>query len=158
MRVVLDANVLIAAYAARGLCEAVFELCLANDEVVATTRLLADVRSKLVRKLRMPPIQADEIVAFLADYTRLVDPAAVPPGVCRDADDHDVLGAAQAAQADYIVTGDKDLLVLGSYAGIPILPPRGYWEVFGKRKPEGGGPTAGPARRRPPTRRRPRAT
>ena len=59
MRVVLDANVLIAAYAARGLCEAVVELCLANDEVFVSKRLLEDVRSKLVKKIKLPASRAD---------------------------------------------------------------------------------------------------
>ena len=134
MRVILDANVLIAAYAARGLCEAVVELCLANDEVFVSKRLLADVRSKLVKKLKLPASRADEIMSFLADYTLRTEPAKVPEGTCRDPDDHDILGLACAAQADFIVTGDEDLLVLGSYQGVPIVPPRRYWEEFGKRK------------------------
>ncbi|MCC7464345.1 MAG: putative toxin-antitoxin system toxin component, PIN family, partial [Gammaproteobacteria bacterium] len=40
----------------------------------------------------------------------------------RDPDDDQVLAAALAAKAQMIVSGDKDLLVLGAFQGIPILP------------------------------------
>jgi predicted nucleic acid-binding protein len=50
--------------------------------------------------------------------------------VCRDSDDIKVLGLAIAANADYIVTGDKDLLVLESFQGIPILNPRSFSNVL----------------------------
>ena len=134
MKVVLDANVLIAAYAARGLCEAIVELCLANDEVFVSARLLADVRSKLIKKLKLPRSQADDISAFLVDYTSLVKPAAVPEGTCRDPDDHDILGVAQTARAEFIITGDEDLLVLKTYQGTSIVTPRQYWEASEQRR------------------------
>jgi uncharacterized protein len=41
--------------------------------------------------------------------------------ISRDADDDVVLACALAARADFIVTGDDDLLVLKSFNGIPIL-------------------------------------
>ncbi len=40
MRIVLDANVVVAAFAARGLCESLFELCLGSHEIVLSERLL----------------------------------------------------------------------------------------------------------------------
>ena len=59
----------------------------------------------------------------LADYrtvVEMVEPAIVPR-VVRDADDDQVIAAALAAQADLIVSGDDDLLAIGSYQGIRIL-------------------------------------
>ena len=41
-----------------------------------------------------------------------------------DADDDHVIAAAVAANADLIVSGDKDLLVLGRFDSIPILSPK----------------------------------
>lgn len=133
MRVVFDANVLIAAYAARGLCEATLELCIANDDLFLTKTILADVREKLIRRIKLPAVTADEIVSFLKNNAELVIPAAVPPGLCRDADDNDILGAAKTAAADNLITGDEDLLVIGDYAGAKIVKPRQYWEAFSRR-------------------------
>jgi predicted nucleic acid-binding protein len=49
----------------------------------------------------------------------------VEPGLplSRDADDDKFLHLAAAADAVALVTGDRDLLVLGEFAGIPILSP-----------------------------------
>lgn len=44
-----------------------------------------------------------------------------PPANLRDPDDVHVLACAVSAQADAIVTGDKDLLTMKSFEGIPIV-------------------------------------
>ncbi len=49
---------------------------------------------------------------------------------CRDPDDDDVLALAVAAQADLIVSGDQDLLVIGQFEGIPIIAARSALEQF----------------------------
>jgi predicted nucleic acid-binding protein len=53
----------------------------------------------------------------------------VPPGnrFSRDPDDDKFIHCAVAAGADAIVSGDKDLLSLGSFDGIPILLPGHFW-------------------------------
>jgi uncharacterized protein len=51
----------------------------------------------------------------------IVDPPPLPERVSRDPDDDAVLALAVAAQPDLIITGDKDLLVLGTHAGVPIV-------------------------------------
>jgi predicted nucleic acid-binding protein len=51
-------------------------------------------------------------------------PSNVEADVCRDKKDLMVLGAAEAGNADIIITGDNDLLVIKSYKNIKILSPR----------------------------------
>ncbi|HEY5998259.1 MAG TPA: putative toxin-antitoxin system toxin component, PIN family [bacterium] len=128
MRIVFDANVLVAAFAARGLCADLFEACLSTHECVAAPRILAETEDALRRKVRLPAPRATAIRRFLEEHLRVVTPAAVERDACRDPDDLPVLGAALAAGADCIVSGDRDLLELGSFRGIPILAPRALWE------------------------------
>ena len=128
MRVVLDANVLIAAYAARGLCEAVLEHCISTAELFLTEEILGDVREKLIRKIKLPRHDTDKIIEFLRLYTTIIKSERVPVSACRDPDDVNILGAAQAANADYLVTGDDDLLVLKKFGATRIVNPRSYWE------------------------------
>jgi len=45
----------------------------------------------------------------------------LPPAELRDPDDIHVLACAISAKADAIVTGDKDLLSMKTFAGIPII-------------------------------------
>ena len=54
MRVILDANVLIAAVASRGLCDALFELCIKEHDLIVSRELLDEVYSKLVKKIKLP--------------------------------------------------------------------------------------------------------
>ena len=125
MRVVLDANVLIAAFATRGLCESLLEVCLSDHELVVSEHLLAaEVQHNFAVKLKLPVGTIQDILSLLRDRGTLMVPDFVEEDACRDANDLPILGLAQAASADCIVTGDKDLLVLGRFGTIPIYSPR----------------------------------
>lgn len=50
--------------------------------------------------------------------------------VCRDPDDNKLLEMAVAGRADCLVTGDRDLLVLDPFEGIPILTPDGFLTII----------------------------
>ena len=130
MRVVLDANVIIAAFAARGLCESVLELCLSDHELVVSRHLLAEVQRHLVGKVKLPMEVAEEIVGLLQDLGTLVEPVPVDDAACRDRDDLPILGLALAARAEYIVSGDKDLLVLKNIGNVPICSPREFADAL----------------------------
>lgn len=128
MRVVLDANVVIAAVASRGLCEAVVELCLERHHVVTCTGLLSEVAGKLAGKLRLPRAIVDDYVSFLRGHAELVEPEKVKAGACRDPADEKVLGLVGPGRIDAIVTGDKDLLVVKRFGPARIITPREFWE------------------------------
>lgn len=60
----------------------------------------------------------------------VVEPTTRLQNVSRDPDDDRVIEAALAGDAAYIVTGDKDLLTLGTYEGIEIVTPARFLEVL----------------------------
>ncbi len=128
MRILLDTNVLLSAFGAHGLCEALVAACLEGHEIVASAHLLAELRRNLVRKFRMPERTSDEIVAFVREHATIVVPVEVPHGACPDQDDLPVLGTAIAGAVDMLVTGDGELLALGRWEGIPIVGPRECYE------------------------------
>jgi len=135
MRLVLDSNVLIAAFATRGLCQAVLESCLAAHELVTSDIILKEVNGKLRTKMRVPARVVSEIDQFLRAHALLVTPASVSPIICRDKRDLPILGTAKAGNATFLVTGDKDLLDVGTYSGTDIVTPRQLWERLRSRKP-----------------------
>ena len=69
-------------------------------------------------------------LAMLDTLSSPVDIQAEALGVSRDPDDDKSLATAVAGCADYIVTGDNDLLTLGEYEGIRIMTPRAFLELL----------------------------
>lgn len=129
MRVYLDTNVLIAAFATRGLCADVLRLVLAEHELVVSATGLEELRRNLARKLALPEDTIRDIVAFLRTSAAVVANAPVPTKVqVRDADDTIILGEALAGAAEVLVTGDRDFLDLTESPGLLILDPRAFWE------------------------------
>lgn len=136
MRVFLDSNVLISAFATRGLSADVLRLVLMEHELLCAEVVLEEVERVLTRKFSMPPADVAEIVSFLRDHPvepRPSEPASVP---ISDPDDAWVLASALAAGAEVLVTGDAALLELGpQVAALEITNPRGFWQLHRQSRP-----------------------
>jgi uncharacterized protein len=133
VRLVLDANVLIAAFVARGVCAELLEYCVREHEPVTSAAILEEVRRNLVDKIKVTTAQANQTVRLLRTRFEEVEPFALESPVSRDPDDDVVLGTAIAGRCDAIVTGDKDLLDLVTHQGIAIVSPRGFWSFDSQR-------------------------
>ncbi len=129
MKIILDANVIIAAFAARGLCSAVFELCLDRFEIVLSEEILKETFTNLNRKIKLSAEQCEKIIYYLKGHVTVSDVDNVDKSACRDVNDLHVLGLAQCSQADYMVTGDQDLLDLIRHNNTKIVLPREFWQV-----------------------------
>ncbi len=68
----------------------------------------------------------------------IVLPSQSEQGVCRDPNDDAILACALEARADYLVTGDVDLLELKIFKGIRIVTPRDFEILFKLPAPESG--------------------
>jgi uncharacterized protein len=128
MRVVLDTNVLVAAFATRGLCEDVLRTVLTEHELVVAETTLAELERVLVDKLRMPAVEAKAATAFVRGQGEVVSPEQPAPWPENDPDDRWLVAAAMEGRADVLVTGDRDLLDVAGEVPIPIVSPRGFWE------------------------------
>ncbi len=126
MRLLLDTNVLIAAFVARGRCAELLEHCAEVHDLVTAAALLEEYQEKLVRKFRLTPDLAAAQAALLRSSMALVSPDPLPSPVCRDPDDDLVLATAVSGDCRCILTGDKDLLVLGHYGGVDIVSPSDF--------------------------------
>ena len=124
----LDANVLLAAVLSDGLCRQVLDRCRHEQRLVSSAYLLDEVGRILTSKLSYTEAQARTSLDLIRLSAEMVQPAPVPGDACRDPNDLPVLGTAVAGEAERLVTGDKDLLVLGSFAGCVIQTPREFWQ------------------------------
>ena len=128
MRVIIDANVAIAAVASRGLCEAILELCLDQHQLILCEGILMEIEAKLQTKLRVPPPVIAEYLKVLRNNAQVLDPEDVDAQVCRDPADLMVLGLVAPGNAEANITGDKDLLVIKEYGRARIMTPRSFWK------------------------------
>jgi putative PIN family toxin of toxin-antitoxin system len=125
VRVVFDTNVVVAGIVAEGLCREILEIHLPEHEAVLSQALWDELLSTLRRKFGLV---ADDlpILPLYRQHAEWCDPETLSEAVCRDPDDDWVLATALPGRAQAIVTGDTDLLTLGTYSGIEIISPRQY--------------------------------
>ncbi len=126
MRIVLDANVIIAALLTEGRCREVLRLAAGRHDAYVCPAILDEVAEKFATKLAAHADRVRSVSSELMPLVHVVEPAQVPGDCCRDPDDVHVLGTAAAASADLIVTGDDDLLVLKSFRGTRIIRPSDF--------------------------------
>jgi len=127
MRLVLDTNVLIAAFISRGACNELLEHCVLNHEVVLSGFILGEIADNLVDKFKFTVREANGVVRLLKSRCQVVDISPLPSPVSRDPDDDHIIATAIAGTCRCIVTGDKDLLDLECVEGIQIVSPRCFW-------------------------------
>jgi uncharacterized protein len=127
MRFLLDTNVLVSALIWSGKPYTLLKLASAPPhQIYASPALLDELRNTLsYPRLQAQILKRGLIANALCDQIALIvymqaSPALTAP-VCRDPDDDAVLACAKAAQVDWIVSGDQDLLVLQQFEGIPIV-------------------------------------
>jgi putative PIN family toxin of toxin-antitoxin system len=132
MRAVIDTGVLVSALIrSQGPPGAVLRALIDKRfTAIYTTELLVEVVDVLGRPNFRTKyhIQSDDIAA-LVNLIRLRGDLVIPNRVveiCRDPKDDKFLTAALAGQAEYIVSGDADLLVLSPFEEIPILSPTAF--------------------------------
>ena len=90
---------------------------------------LARVLPRLNRRLEWRPADFADFIDILALLSEMVEPLELPGDAVRDAADAPILATLLAARANYLVTGDKDLLVLAKRH--PIVTPADFWRRHG---------------------------
>ena len=134
MKVILDTNLIFSAFAARGLANAVFELCLDKHTIIISEHILSELRGNLQKKLRMPKDKIQLITEYLREFCIIRDFKRLDRRICRDIDDVKILGLSEMAKPDYLITGDADLLALKGHQGVSIITPREFWEISKGKK------------------------
>ena len=134
LRVVLDTNVLLSgiAYPASVPGKILAAWRHGSVDVLLSVYILEELRRVLPRlehRHGLTLAEVDDLVDVLSIQAEVIDPLPGMESELRDINDLPVLGTLLAAiktsDADYLITGDKDLLVLaGRY---PILAPAEFW-------------------------------
>ena len=132
MRVVFDTNVLIAAFLTEGVCSKLlvrarwreFELFLSDD-------IILEFERNLRQKFAFSPSEISDARSVLLEASgKIVQKASPVVPVCRDPEADKILACVKHTDADYLVTGDQDLLVIDPYCRTRIVTPRNFENIF----------------------------
>jgi putative PIN family toxin of toxin-antitoxin system len=133
LRVVLDTNVLVSGLAYPGSVPGhIVTLWLHGGLDVVLSRYILDETARVLPRLSRIQLSDNEIrdlidsLMFLAD---VIEPDAQRDADLRDVADQQVLATLRASQADYLITGDRDLLALQEK--YPIVTPAIFWARHG---------------------------
>lgn len=133
-RVVFDTNVLVSGFGFGGKPDECISLALSGEiELVLSTDVLHEL-AIVVEYDRLPfsAEEGHEFAGLIEDAARIVEPTHSIDAVDADPEDDKFLECAVVADADYVISGDNDLLKLDSYRGVEIVPPADFLEVHAK--------------------------
>jgi len=130
LRVFLDTNVLVSAFATRGICADVLRIVVAEYDLVIGETVLGELRRVLRDKMGVPCATEDSTERFLREQGAVVGRGRPLVVELCDLDDIPVLEQAVTGEADVLVTGDQDLLDVAGRVPVEITTPRGFWELL----------------------------
>jgi putative PIN family toxin of toxin-antitoxin system len=136
LKVVLDTNVLVSGLiSSQGPPRQIVDAWLEGRFTLVTSLYLVEevahvlTHPGIAERVRLGEPEVDAVLAALLSQAEMAPGELELPGVTRDPKDDAVVACAVEGEADYIVSGDGDLLVLGEYAGIEVVTPRRFVEI-----------------------------
>jgi uncharacterized protein len=133
-RCVFDTNVIVSAVLFENSKPGqAIRLALRRGAVVMSLETLRELHEVLAREKfarYVSPERREDFLLALVERVELVDPVEAVH-VCRDPADDKFLELAASARADYLVTGDQDLLSLNPFRGTAILTADALLDVLG---------------------------
>jgi putative PIN family toxin of toxin-antitoxin system len=124
LRVVLDTNVVVSALLGKGKPARLYEAFKQGHfSLILSNRSMAELADVLLRpEFDISPTDVKDLFRLLRHQAFIIRPAH-RIDACRDPKDNFVLECALSGDAEWIVTGDRDLLVLIPFRGIHIVTP-----------------------------------
>jgi uncharacterized protein len=129
LRFVFDTNVIVsAALLADSVPRQALDKALDEGTILISLPVLLELAEVLGRERLNRYLLEEERMRFLVALLKESELVGITEAVtdCRDAGDNKFLELAISGKADYIISGDKDLLILNPFRGIPILTPRSF--------------------------------
>lgn len=130
IRVVLDTNILISALFWRGKPYEILKNGIEGKYTpIVSVEILEELVDRLKNKFGFPDLELLMYIDILLIHLHVVQKTSTVT-VCRDHNDNKILETALDGNAQYVVTGDPDLLVLKEFQGIRIVDPAEFLDLF----------------------------
>jgi uncharacterized protein len=135
VRVVLDTNVLVSAFIDDGKPRKLVLELLDKHTVVLSRQMLAELADVISRdKFNVTGSQVNQFISTLVRMSKMVKDNVQYKVVLEDPDDDVVINTAYAGKAEFIVTGDKHLLVLGHFKKTKIVTVNQLQDILTQRQ------------------------
>ncbi len=138
MQVVIDTNVLISALLWKGKLVSLYHLINQGKIILCFSKTTLDELitvihyPHIITKARKEKINLKEVVKTLISNSILVHPREIPKVIEKDPFDNNFLAAALSSGAYFIISGDKHLLKIKEFKGIPIIAPKEFLRKYFK--------------------------
>ena len=132
MRVVVDTNVLVSGMFWSGPPHRLLSIWARGGFVLCATAAVMEEYFEVIDRLAAKCDRGDlagRWKTYLFEHAEIFDPD-YDYGDCRDPDDAKFVECAVSAGADYLVSGDDDLLTLDQVEGVTILPPAKLLDIL----------------------------
>ena len=128
LRGVFDNNVLVSAALLGGVPRQAFDKLLDNGMVLVSVSVLLELADVLNRAKFDKYVTHGERMRFMVSFLKVAEMVEISETIiaCRDPKDDKLLELMVSGNADFLVTGDKDLLVLNPFRGVEIITPREF--------------------------------
>jgi putative PIN family toxin of toxin-antitoxin system len=139
-RYVFDTNVIVSALLfEHSVPGKAFFAALRNGEILLSQVTILELQEVLSRRKFDKYLPAEERDEFLGMLVREATTVGITEElhICRDPTDDKFLDVATAGNANCLITGDEDLLVLGPYGDLPILTPAQFVETLPEKDRNG---------------------
>ena len=130
MKIFLDTNVIVSSFITRGLCADLFRIIVAEHELILSDYVLTELETVLAQKINLPAEQVKDIKKYLNSFLIIKNHTPPIDIKLRDKDDIPVLAAALNSGAEFLVTGDKDLLTENNNYNIQIVDPKQFLTII----------------------------
>ena len=132
IKVIIDTNVFVSGTLWKGTPHKVLELWSEGKfKLVVSVEIVNEYEEVLSNLLNHQQDLVDRILETIRMHSEYVQPVKLPKAICRDPNDEMFLMAALAGKVDYIVSGDKDLLVLNNTLNLNVVNPRQFLDALG---------------------------
>ena len=131
MKLVLDANIFISAFYWGGNPQKIIDRTIEGmDELFISDEILNEIAAVMARpKFKSSPETIEKYIQAIEKIGKKIVISGTIRGICRDKDDDDKIECGILGNADYIITGDDDLLALKEYQYVKIITAKEYLQL-----------------------------
>ena len=134
MKLVLDTNIFISAFYWGGNSKKIINRIIEGiDELYITDQIINEISNVMKRaKFNTENKTIEGYIKTIEKSGKKIFIQGKIKGICRDKDDDDKIECAVLSHADYLITGDDDLLILKNYEKTKIITQREYLNIVSK--------------------------